>query len=98
MKNIETDNALSQKCIYMTADRFAALFYKLTSSNLDICPDCGIFLDAEELEDGYDGDQELFMDDLKFVLSRRYDVEVISIHTDNNKENLGVWIVYEDKE
>lgn len=91
MKN--TDKYSLKKCIFMTLDSFKELVLELTNGLKKVQYELdGIYFeDTDEAEESETYWNEYMTD----TLSKYFDVQVTSIHTDDC-EVLGVWICYKE--
>ena len=92
MKNLE--RTLKKTCLFMDCYDFMKLVKRLTGWEVDCTTDYGIELDAEELDEAFDGDVAAFEAELKEALGDYFGTTVTSVHTDNCEDCPGVWIVY----
>ena len=89
MKNIK-DNQL-KKCIFMTFDEFKNLIEDVTDGLSTVEYECGgIFLSHTEKAEETD---TYWNESITETLSRYFDVEVTSFHSDDC-DVIGVWICY----
>ena len=89
MKNVK-ENQL-KKCIFMELDEFSKLILNLTDGLMEVEYEIdGIYYDSTEKADNTD---TYWDEDLLVTLSKYFDVEVTSTHSDDC-DIVGVWIVY----
>ena len=90
MKNVK-ENQL-KKCIFMELETFTDMIEKITDGLLTVECEDGIYMTNSQKA----GDTNTWWnEDILETLSKHFDVEVTSLHSDNY-EDVGVWICYKE--
>lgn len=92
MKNVR-ENQL-KKCIFMELDEFTNLIEEITDGLQTVEYEDGIYMTATQKAEDTD---TWWNEDILESLSKYFDVEVTSFHSDSC-EYVGVWICYKEKE
>ena len=89
MKNVKESQL--KRCIFMVLDEYSELILNLTDGLLEVEHEVdGLYHDHTEKADNTD---TYWNEDLLVTLSKHFDVEVTSVHSDCC-EMPGVWICY----
>ena len=90
VKNVR-ENQL-KKCIFMELDVFTKLIEEITDGLLTVEYEDGIYITSTQKTEDTD---TLWNENILETLSKYFDVEVTSLHSDNC-EYVGVWICYKE--